>query len=129
MAYSPPKGAGKGPGNGSPKAAPFTSETAKVAAEKAIGVREKMRKWREAHPEWQPKPEEITAAQLRKYARSKVPAYIDKVEEIALNDEHPKQVEALRIGIEQGIGRPPQGAEDEASSDDSVVKIVGGLPD
>ena len=109
MAYNPPKGPGKGPGNGNP-AKPFgTGQDAKAASE--LGVKARMRKWREEHPEGVAKPGTVSKKQLRDYMASGMPDVIDKAFEVALDDKAPKQFDAIKMLTEQHLGRPMQAVE------------------
>lgn len=101
------KGPAKGASTAKPKAAPFNSETGKAA--RAIAT--KMRKWRQAHPEWADKPTGPSKKDIRDYIGSGIPDVIDKAFDIALDDAHPKQFEAVKALTEQAIGRPAQAVE------------------
>lgn len=122
MAFNPPKGAGKGPGNNASHRPLDTSpEKQRERSQKGKLIQAKMRAWREAHPEWQPAPEMVSRKQIRDYILSKVPDAIDKAETIAHDDHHPKQAEAIKLLVEHGIGRPPQDIEAKVTGAMSIV--------
>lgn len=75
------QGPAKGPGNGKPRAAPLDTSADKQRERRASHgfLREKMRKWREEHPEYEPPEGQMSRAEAAEYVRSNFPPAIDEV--------------------------------------------------
>lgn len=114
----------RGPGNGSPKAAPFTSETAKEAAKKSGFVRAKMADWRKENPG-----APLTMMERdrlhREALREAMPEVLDAMLEVAKDNTHPDFKIIAPMLTKQDMGNPKQGVE-MAGKDGAalVVQVV-----
>lgn len=124
MSHNPPRGPGKGPGNES-AAKPFgTAQDAKAASDKGVAervtARERMRLWREEHPEWQAKPGAVSKKDLREYFNGIAPDAIDRIDAIVQDPEHAKHAEVILKVVEHALGRPTQAVELSGPDGDAV---------
>lgn len=115
MAHNPPRGPGKGPGNGS-AAKPFgTAQDAKVASEKGVAeritARERMRRWTEAHPDAEKKPETLSRKAIRFMLEDGAPDALQRLHDEMTDPTSPKGVEAAKHWLDHTIGKPMQGVE------------------
>jgi hypothetical protein len=114
----------KGPGNVSPKAAPFTSETAKEASAKAGFLRKKFAAWRAENPD-----APLTMMErdrlIREGLRESAEARLDVMIEVALDKNHKDFAPTSRVLAEHDLGKPRQAIE-LAGKDGSalVVQVV-----
>ena len=118
-------GPAKGAGNGNPKAPPVNGSNSRNTPRESDGkfVAAKLRKWREEHPSWQERPAGPSKKELREYVAGAMPDVIDKAIEIALDDNQPKQFEAIKMLTEQHLGKPSQALE-IGGADGGPLKIV-----
>ena len=121
MPRSPAKGKGiggpaKGEGRGGKRVNNWTAEEAKAMSQKAVAARrdraeatrEARAKWNAEHPEFGGC---MSDKQITDYMRLGAGPILDKLEAIALDDEHPKQAEVGLKWIEQIKGKPKQAVE------------------
>lgn len=127
MAYNPPKGAGKGPGNGNPKGAPFTIDTAAqanslsrnqtikarataiVASEGVSFLRAKARAWRELYPEAAAQKDRDN--EIKDMIRAGTEDALLAMHEIVLDTSHKDRLAAAKAWVEHDLGRPKQAVE------------------
>ena len=100
----------RGPGNGSPKAPPFTSETAREQGAKGNFVQEKMRRWRKANPG-----APLTMMERdrlhREALRERIPEVLDAALDVATDNTHPDFKILAPMLIKQDMGNPKQQTE------------------
>ena len=106
-------------------AAPFDSDTAYQGHEKAKETFAKRRaareQWRRDHPEFEGV-NSLSPKQTREYLAMGLPPLLDKLLDIGLDDDHPRQIDAIKIATEQVAGRPPQAIE---HSGDMKMELKG----
>lgn len=99
-------------GKRNPEAVAVERRAHEIMAAEGVGfLRAKNRAWHEMHPEWEGKGERLSPKALKDYIRSRVPDLIDETIDIALDPKHPRQMDALKTMLEQGIGKPTQPME------------------
>jgi hypothetical protein len=105
-------GPAKGTGSTKPRHANFKpGAEAKAANAASQTVKQKLRAWREAHPDWEARPAGPSKKEIRDYIASAIPDVIDKAVQIALDDRAPKQFEAVNALMQQHLGRPSQAVD------------------
>ena len=95
-----------------PETEKITTRAREIMERDGVGFQKaKRRAWREIHPEWAAKGSPVSPKVLKDYIRSRVPDLIDETIDIALDPKHPRQMDALKTMLEQGIGKPTQPME------------------
>lgn len=94
----------------------------KIMGETGIGFRKaRARAWREFHPEWEGKEDQLSPKDVRGYIMSGIPDVIDAAFRIAADPKHPRQWDAIKGLVDQGIGKAPGSLDVNAKGDITIT--------